>query len=109
MSETSSICPNDKLTLENVAVVYSHRKKKVVALENLNFRVANKEFLAILGPSGCGKSTALHLVAGFIQPTKGEVRLNGNYFVRPVLSVLLCFNDTVFFHGKQLATTSSLD
>ena len=40
-------------------------------------RVADGEFLVLLGPSGCGKTTTLRMVAGFIEPTSGMVRLGG--------------------------------
>src|SRR5262249_40431999 len=42
-----------------------------------NFEVARGEFFGLLGPSGCGKSTTLNLIAGFLEPTTGEVRLSG--------------------------------
>jgi NitT/TauT family transport system ATP-binding protein len=45
----------------------------VVALEGLDFSIRQGEFLALLGPSGCGKSTALRLLAGLIEPTRGEI------------------------------------
>jgi NitT/TauT family transport system ATP-binding protein len=51
--------------------------REVVALQNLNLAVREGEFLCLVGGSGCGKTTFLNLVAGFLQPTAGEVRLRG--------------------------------
>jgi len=47
------------------------------AVRDSNFEVARGEFFGLLGPSGCGKSTTLNLVAGFLEPTAGEIRLSG--------------------------------
>ena len=49
----------------------------VVAANNLNLDIAPGEFLSFLGPSGCGKTTSLRMIAGFDQPTEGEVFLEG--------------------------------
>ena len=49
----------------------------VRALEHLNLNVRDGEFVSLLGPSGCGKSTVLKLVSGLLEPTDGEVLLNG--------------------------------
>ena len=43
------------------------------ALENLNLKIADGEFLVLLGPSGCGKSTTMRLVAGLEEPTSGDI------------------------------------
>ena len=48
----------------------------MVAVNDLTVSVADGEFLCILGPSGCGKSTALRMVAGFEEPTGGDVRID---------------------------------
>ena len=50
---------------------------EVVAASNLNLDIASGEFLSLLGPSGCGKTTSLRMLAGFEQPTSGEIYLEG--------------------------------
>ena len=52
------------------------------AVEDLNLRVNAGEFLVLVGPSGCGKTTTLRMIAGFIAPTAGEIRLGGNDITR---------------------------
>src|ERR1700760_1351920 len=48
------------------------------AVKDVSLSVADGEFLVLLGPSGCGKTTTLRMVAGFIEPTSGMVRLGGS-------------------------------
>ena len=48
-----------------------------VAVEKLSFAVAHGSFFSILGPSGCGKTTLLRMIAGFITPDEGDVRIGG--------------------------------
>ncbi len=47
------------------------------AVDDLSLGIYEREFFALLGPSGCGKSTLLRMLAGFEQPTSGDVRLAG--------------------------------
>src|SRR5438874_2736620 len=53
------------------------------ALTELNLTVKDNEFLCLVGPSGCGKSTFLNLIAGFIQPSEGELTVDGSPIVGP--------------------------
>lgn len=53
-----------------------------VALHPLSLSVKEAEFLTILGPSGCGKTTLLRIIAGFEEPTRGEVYLDGKPITR---------------------------
>jgi spermidine/putrescine transport system ATP-binding protein len=55
----------------------------VTAVDHMTLRIAHGEFYSFLGPSGCGKTTTLRMIAGFEQPTEGEILLDG----RPVAGV----------------------
>ncbi|MES2937148.1 MAG: ABC transporter ATP-binding protein [Pseudomonadota bacterium] len=46
-------------------------------LEGFSLSIARNEFITLLGPSGCGKTTTLRMIAGFVQPTEGEILLQG--------------------------------
>ena len=50
----------------------------MAAVEDLNLEIKDGEFVSLLGPSGCGKTTTLRLIAGFLQPDGGEIRVDGN-------------------------------
>ena len=47
------------------------------AVDKLSFNVQRGSFFSILGPSGCGKTTLLRMIAGFIQPDAGDIRIGG--------------------------------
>ena len=49
----------------------------VTAVDHMDLRVERGEFYSFLGPSGCGKTTTLRMIAGFEQPTEGEIFLDG--------------------------------
>ena len=61
-----------------------------VAVDRVDLEVRRGAFHSLLGPSGCGKTTSLRLIAGFEQPSAGDVRIGGRSmvgvppFLRPV-------------------------
>ncbi len=59
----------------------------VLALDSLDLDIASGEVVALLGPSGCGKSTTLQLVAGFVEPTAGEIKIGDRMMSRPGMVV----------------------
>jgi NitT/TauT family transport system ATP-binding protein len=67
-----------KLHIHNVSKIYRSNDNEVVAIDEIDLRIRDKEFATMLGPSGCGKSTLLRIVAGLTKPTQGVVRLDGN-------------------------------
>ena len=46
-------------------------------LKGIDLNIYENEFLTLLGPSGCGKTTILRIIAGFEEPSKGELLFNG--------------------------------
>jgi NitT/TauT family transport system ATP-binding protein len=65
------------IEVRDVSLVYDTPGGQVHAVEAASFRLAASEFLCIVGPSGCGKSTLLNIIAGFLSPTEGEIRIGG--------------------------------
>jgi len=55
---------------------------RVVAVDDVSLEAAPGEFISLLGPSGCGKSTVLRMVAGLVEPDRGEVVLAGEDITR---------------------------
>ncbi len=66
-----------KLSVRNLGMMFERDGKVTPVLENIALDVADGEFVCLLGPSGCGKSTLLNTMAGFLSPTSGEVRVDG--------------------------------
>lgn len=65
------------LELSNVTKVYQEGEFSTTALQNLSLSVELGEFIAIVGPSGSGKSTFLSIAGALLQPSSGEVTING--------------------------------
>lgn len=66
------------ISLEKVGKRYGNFE----AVRDLSLSVHDGEFLVLLGPSGCGKTTTLRMIAGFINPTHGTIRLGGRDITR---------------------------
>lgn len=66
------------LEIENLSVKYAGRGgEETLALSNVNLNMQRGDFVVALGASGCGKTTLLSCIAGFMQASEGEIRLNG--------------------------------
>jgi iron(III) transport system ATP-binding protein len=71
------------LSLEQVSCVFG----SFVAVDRLDLRIAPGEFVSLLGPSGCGKTTTLRMIAGFMRPTGGAIRMDGAVISSPGITL----------------------
>jgi NitT/TauT family transport system ATP-binding protein len=61
----------------DITLVYDTPGRVVPGVRGVSFALEASEFLCVVGPSGCGKSTLLNIIAGFLAPTSGEIRIGG--------------------------------
>ena len=66
-----------KVELRNIDLRYFNLDVETEAVCGFSLAVSPGEFVAIVGQSGCGKSTLLSLIAGILEPTAGDVLVNG--------------------------------
>lgn len=76
---------------------YESDRGRTIAVENLSLAIDPGEFVCVLGPSGCGKTTLLNILAGFVLPSQGEVRINGQRIDGPSSERGVVFQDYSLF------------
>ena len=81
------------LKIADLTHVYGTGPTAHRAIDGLDLVVGEGELLCVVGPSGCGKSTLLRSIAGLIQPTGGEVRINGRLVRRTPEDLAVVFQD----------------
>jgi putative ABC transport system ATP-binding protein len=65
------------IELRNVSKIYELGGEKILALDRVNLKVEQGDFIAVMGPSGSGKSTLANMIGGLDTPDEGEVLVNG--------------------------------
>jgi NitT/TauT family transport system ATP-binding protein len=83
---------------------------RVTALQGIDLEVERGEFVSLIGPSGCGKSTLLRIVGDIIEPTSGEVTVNGKTARRARLDrdYGIVFQSPVLYEWRTVAKNISL-
>jgi NitT/TauT family transport system ATP-binding protein len=66
-----------QIEIRDVSLAYDTPAGRVQGVQDVSLNIEQSEFLCLLGPSGCGKSTLLNIIAGFLAPTGGEIRIGG--------------------------------
>jgi NitT/TauT family transport system ATP-binding protein len=87
--------PSPLIEASNVTAAYENvrARTRLIALRDVNLDIGEGEFVAIVGPSGCGKTTFLNMVAGFIKPVTGTVRVRGQEVEGPGEDRAMVFQD----------------
>ena len=68
-----------RITFDRVSVEFD----RLQVVDDVSYEINDGEFVSVIGPSGCGKTTMLNIVAGFMQPTRGQVLLDGKPVTQP--------------------------
>ena len=71
------------IEIDRLSHAYNSGEDSVQALKDVNMEIRDDEFIALVGPSGCGKSTLLYILGGFIDPTEGEIKIDGQVVTGP--------------------------
>ncbi len=96
------------LRVEGLSLSYQRGDGRLSVLEQIEFEVEEREFLALVGPSGCGKTTLLKLIAGLEQPTAGQIHLAGNPVKRPSRSVGFVFQEPTLMDWRTVEANVTL-
>ncbi|HWV42527.1 ABC transporter ATP-binding protein [Pseudorhodoplanes sp.] len=66
-----------EIEIRDVCLNYDTPSGRVAGVQDVSLDIERSEFLCLVGPSGCGKSTLLNIIAGFLPPSGGEIRIGG--------------------------------
>ncbi len=86
------------LEIKNLSKIYTpHDDSQIPAIQNVTVSINKGEFVAFVGPSGCGKTTLLKIVAGLLEPSLGEVILDGSIVDKPERKLGMIFQNLAIF------------
>lgn len=85
------------LTISDVSKTFQMGADHVQALRSVNLTIEKGEFVCLIGASGCGKSTLLRIIAGFEQPSSGQISLYENAITGPGSDRGMVFQDYALF------------
>jgi NitT/TauT family transport system ATP-binding protein len=97
-----------KVELRQVGLHYFGPQGEYQALAEISLSVCAGEFVAIIGPSGCGKSSLLSLISGILEPTAGEVRIDGRPVLAPSRAVGYMLQQDYLFEWRTILQNTLL-
>jgi NitT/TauT family transport system ATP-binding protein len=101
-----SIAPSERaafIELNAISKSFSTRDgSSTLAVDGVDLDIGASEFVSLLGPSGCGKSTLLSIIAGLIQPTSGEVHIEGKPILAPYTNIGIVFQNDLLLDWRTV-------
>jgi NitT/TauT family transport system ATP-binding protein len=86
-----------KLEINGIVKYFKHESHKLLALDGVNLKVEDGDFVCLVGPSGCGKSTLLRIVAGLETPDEGQVLFDGKPLTTTGPERIMVFQEGALF------------
>jgi len=99
---SSAASSDAHINIRNLGKIFKRDEKETVVLDNFSLDIKKGELITIVGPSGCGKTTILRLIAGLIEPTSGEVLINGKLCKAPGADRGMVFQDFALFPWRSV-------
>lgn len=88
--------------IDDITMTFHSIGGELKVLDKVSLEIWPGEFVCVVGPNGCGKTTLMHIVAGFVQPTSGGVRINGQVVSKPGPDRPLVMQDLVLFDWQTV-------
>jgi NitT/TauT family transport system ATP-binding protein len=98
----------DRIRGDGLSYTYVTRAGETLALKGLDLAVRDGEFCSIVGPSGCGKSTLLAIISGLLQPTEGQILLDGGRLTGPDRRVGILLQKDHLFEWRTVLENAEL-
>ncbi len=102
MDGSAATAARELIAVRHLGKDYATSGAPVVALSDIDFSVADGEFVAVVGPSGCGKSTLLRILAGLNPPSSGSALLAGTPIEGPRRDIGVVFQQPVLFPWRDV-------
>ncbi len=106
--QASTVVAPPKVELRDVSLRYFSPDTETEALQGIQLAITPGEFVAIIGQSGCGKSTLLSLVSGILEPTGGQVLIDGKPVVGPSPKVGYMLQQDYLFEWRTILENTLL-
>lgn len=94
------------VNFDNVTVNYGKGASTVLALDHVSLKFNRGDFICIVGPSGCGKTTLMQTLAGFLQPSSGQVLVDGQTVKGPGPDRGVVFQQAALFPWMTVAANA---
>ena len=91
-----------EIVVDGVWKVFGEGARAFTAIEDVDLRVADREFISVVGPSGCGKTTLMRMVAGLESVSRGEIRVAGQPVRGPGPDRAVVFQQFALFPWKTV-------
>ena len=100
--ESSIACSDAHICIKNLTKIFKSDDKETVVLNDFSLDIKKGELITLVGPSGSGKTTILRLIAGLIEPTSGEILIDGKKCTAPGADRGMVFQDFALFPWRSV-------
>lgn len=97
-----------ELIVRNINMIYHALEGETDAINDLNLKIKDGEFLSIVGPSGCGKTTLLSIISGLLKPSGGEIMIDGKLITYPCNQIAYMLQKDELFEWRTILKNVTL-